>query len=1118
MKAFARALRPWIWFAAAALLQAGLASAQSSSGDVMQLFRSMGSDQQQQILQQLGIGGAQGAGAGTGTGATNNGVQSARQEDLEAEALRRQKEAQQKLDERLQILHPQDWIVVEVDTVPLPPRPSDTTEALFDALTAGTAGTAASAAFAQQLAGANAAQAVSQVNPAQLQQLQQLQQYQQGLATQGMTGLAPQFGYSTYPGYPGYPSQPGYNANPGYYGNEGYGTSAGCHSSPPYNPYNGNYGGQTYSDSYQNPNAYPGASPYPGYSPGSPDYPGLQNGNGVGQLQQQLPFQGGWQYGPPNLLVPPNMLRQAQLAALICTKNPYQLSPDGVLSLPGFEGIRLAGLTDVQATLRLELDPALRGLYFRITKLPLAKTGVEGLEPFGYDLFANAPSTFAPVTNVPLPADYVLGPGDQLEVQLYGNRNSTFMLPVGRNGQLNFPELGPINVAGERFITAKENIENRVARQMIGVKADVSMGQTRAIRVFVLGEAQAPGSYAVSGLATMTSALYAAGGIKRIGSLRDIQLKRQGQVVRHLDLYDMLIRGNTTDDARLLPGDVIFIPSVGPTVSIEGQVHRPAVYELKNETNVADLVQLAGGLTPDAEPSSAWVTRINEHQQRIVLPVNLSSPAARSFRLENGDVVRVMKLLPQLDSGIVLEGHLYSPGSVAYRPGMRLTDVIHSVDELEPNADLHYVLIRREVPPDRRIVAFSADLAAALAAPGGRADVALMPRDRVMVFDLSSGRDRLIQPLIEELQLQAHFDRPTQVVQVEGRVKVPGEYPLEPGMRVSDLLRAGGSLSDAAYGGTAELARYKIVNGEERQTELMSIDLAAVMRGDPKANIKLQPFDSLSVKQLSLWGQQEQVTLSGEVRFPGVYTIKNGETLKSVLLRAGGLTEFAYAEGSVFTRVELRYREQDQINTLAQRMQTDLAALALQGIAAGGQLGSSAGSAAANPTATLQLGQSLLAQLRGARAIGRLVIDLPALMREPVGSQDDVVLNNGDQLIVPKYEQEVTVIGEVQSLTSHLYHRNLTLDDYIAQSGGVTQRADRRRIYVVRANGSVVQDNAGAYFFRVGARNVQIRPGDTIVVPMNVSRLPSLLEWQAITSTLYNIAVGAATLKYIGVI
>ncbi|HEV2701220.1 MAG TPA: polysaccharide biosynthesis/export family protein, partial [Steroidobacteraceae bacterium] len=229
---------------------------------------------------------------------------------------------------------------------------------------------------------------------------------------------------------------------------------------------------------------------------------------------------------------------QQKLIVQIRLRNPYQLSREGVLALPGIAPIPLGGLTEMQATLRLESEPTLYGLYFRVTRLPLRKTGLEGLKPFGYDLFERDPSTFSPVTNVPVPADYVLGSGDELRVQLYGSQNRNFPLTVDRDGRVNFPELGPINVAGQHFSSVKEDIEQRVARQMIGVKASVSMGDTRSIRVFVLGEAQVPGSYAISGLGTITSALYAAGGIKRVGSLRDVQLKRGATVVRHLDLYD----------------------------------------------------------------------------------------------------------------------------------------------------------------------------------------------------------------------------------------------------------------------------------------------------------------------------------------------------------------------------------------------------------------------------------------------------------------------------------------------------------------------------------------------------------------------------------------------------
>jgi polysaccharide biosynthesis/export protein len=792
-------------------------------------------------------------------------------------------------------------------------------------------------------------------------------------------------------------------------------------------------------------------------------------------------------------------------------RNPFQLSREGVLTLPGLAAIPLAGLTEMQATLRLESDPMLSGLHFRITRLPLRKTGLEGLKPFGYDLFERAPSTFSPVTDVPVPADYVIGSGDQLQVQLYGNQNRNLTLTVDRDGRLSFPELGPINVAGQRFSSVKEDIEQRVARQMIGVKASVTMGDTRAIRVFVLGEAQVPGSYTISGLGTITSALYAAGGIKRIGSLRDIQLKRGATVVRHLDLYDLLIRGDTTDDAKLLPGDVVFIPPLGETASVEGEVNRPAIYEIRPGATVADLVRLGGGTTPDADQAQAQLTRIDERGERRVLGVSLTPTAAIAQPLRNGDLLRVTRLIPTLDAGIRIQGDVYTPGAVSWHQGMKLTDILPSIDELRPDADMHYVLIRREVPPDRHIEAVSADLAAALADPSSAANVSLLARDQITVFDLQSDRGRILAPLMDDLRRQAGYSQPSPLVRIDGRVKVPGEYPLEPGMHISDLIRAGGSLADSAYGGLAELARYRIVDGQSRQTQVIDIDLASVVKGDRTADLPLQPFDALSIKEISLWGEQEQVELQGQVRFPGTYAIKHGETLKSVLARAGGLTEFAFPEGSVFTRTELQEREQQQLDFLGQRMQTDIATMALQASAASQLNGQSS-----NPAASLSIGQTLLAQLRAAKAVGRLVIDLPRVINDPLGSEDDVVLRNGDKLIVPRYQQEVTVIGEVQSVTSHLYRADLSRADYIALSGGTTVHADASKIYVVRANGSVVA-NAGG-FFRINSHEVKIHPGDTIVVPLDTERLPPLPMWQAITQILYNVAVSVAAVHSLSVI
>jgi polysaccharide biosynthesis/export protein len=796
--------------------------------------------------------------------------------------------------------------------------------------------------------------------------------------------------------------------------------------------------------------------------------------------------------------------RLQALVELIRSRNPYRLSKDGVLNLPGFEGIPLAGLNEFQATIRLQAEPALRDLDVGLVRLPLRKIGVEALKPFGYDLFDRAPSTFAPVTNVPVPADYVVGPGDELAVQLYGSQNRNLRLDVGRDGRVSFPGLGPIDVAGQLFTAVKSNIEARVERQMIGVRASVSMGETRSIRVFVLGEAKRPGSYTISGLGTITSALFAAGGVRPIGSLREIQLKRQGQVIRNLDLYDMLIRGDTTDDAKLLPGDVVFVPPVGETVTVDGQVRRPGIYEIRSATGLSDVLQLAGGLTPEADRSRVSLTRIEDSGRRVVLQSDLNAAATAGAQpLRRGDSVRVSALRPTLDSGVLVQGHVHAPGVFAFRDGLRLTDVIRSVDDLRENADIRYLLIRRESMPDRHVSSISADLAAALAAPGSDADVPLMARDQITVFDLQSGRARVIKPLLEDIRLQSSHQRPTELVRIEGRARVPGEYPLEPGMRVSDLIRAGGGLTDAAYGGTAELTRYRVLNGESRQTELINVDLLAALRGDAAADVVLQPFDSLSIKEVPAWADQDEVRLDGEVRFPGRYSIRRGETLASVIARAGGLTEFAFPEGTVFTRTELKEREQKQLDVLASRLQNDLATLALQGVAAN----------QAQAGTALTVGQALLAQVRASEAVGRLVIDLPGTLRGPVGSGADVVLRDGDRLIVPRYQQEVTVIGEVQNATSHLFTPGLSRDEYVKLSGGVTRRADRDRIYIVRANGSVVASQGGRWFSMASA---PMKPGDTVVVPLDTERMPALPFWQSVTQIIYYLAVSAAAVNSFG--
>ncbi|HEU4428987.1 MAG TPA: SLBB domain-containing protein [Myxococcota bacterium] len=789
--------------------------------------------------------------------------------------------------------------------------------------------------------------------------------------------------------------------------------------------------------------------------------------------------------------------RHEALRERIQRGNPYLLDRLGRLELPGFEPLPLGGLDEELAAARLATDPELAAFAIRVKRLPLQRTGADALRPFGYELFTDAPSTFAPAPDTPVPSNYVVGAGDILRVQLFGSTNRSLSLEVGRDGQIDFPQLGPIAVDGMRFDEAKEQIEARVADQMSGVRANVEMGETRSIRVFLLGEVARPGSYTVSGLSTVTNALFVSGGISRVGSLRNVQLKRSGKLVQTLDLYDLLLKGDTSDDAALLPGDVVFIPPIGPSVGASGEVLRPALYEIAPGATLAELLSLCGGLAPEADASAAHLERLSERGERIVESVDLGSAPARAVRLRSGDRLHVPRVRATLEGAVVVDGHVLRPGPHEYRPGLRLGDVLSFAD-LEPKADTHYVLIRRELGPDRRVVAISADLAAALEERGGPADLPLAPRDRLTVFDRESGRDRVVSALMRELRSQATHDQPLQIASVAGRVRAPGQYPLEPEMRVSDLLRAGGSLEDAAYGGKAELTRHQVVDGEFRETELVEVDLGAVLRGDPAADLALAPYDTLTVKELPEWREQEAVTISGEVRFPGDYQVRRGETLYSVLQRAGGLTDLAFAEGAVFLREDLREREQQQLDQLEHRLRRDLAVMALQGGPPG------------EPPRSPQLADDLLSQLQSARAVGRLVIDLPAIVSGEERGSADILLKPGDRLIVPKESQEVTVIGEVQNPTSHRHVEGLSRDEYVELSGGFTEGADKRKLYVVRASGSVVAKDGGAWF-ELGSR--EIHPGDTIVVPLAASRMRPITLWTAATQILFNLAIAAAAVN-----
>jgi polysaccharide biosynthesis/export protein len=785
--------------------------------------------------------------------------------------------------------------------------------------------------------------------------------------------------------------------------------------------------------------------------------------------------------------------------------NPYKLNRFGVLEIPGLPSIPLAGLTADEATRRLSADPDLREFTVKLTLLRLEPLDDQGAKPFGYDLFQGVPSTFAPVKDIQVPIDYVVGPGDTFNVQLYGNETASYSLAVGRDGRIKFPKLGPISVSGMGFDSARAALEHRVAQQLIGTQVSVTMGDLRSIRVFVLGEAEKPGSYTVSGLSTMTNALFVSGGVKTIGSLRNIELKRNGHLVSVLDLYDLLLHGDTSADRQLMPGDVIFIPPIGVTATAYGALRRPAIYELKKEKTAEQLVNVAGGLSPDADGRLAQLERIDSSRLREMRNIDLTSNAGRNTELMNGDKLRVPAVRPTLENSVELSGYIFRPGAFQYRAGLRLTDVLSSFDELRPNADRHYIMIRRVIPPEEKIEVISADLARALSARGSAADPELRPRDSIIVFDLTANRARTVAPIIDDLKLQASATTPSQVVVIGGEVRAPGRYPLEPSMHVSDLIRAGGSLEDSAYTGDAELSRYEVVDGKERQTALLEVNLAAIRHNEPAADLELKPYDILVIKKTPQWELPGTIVLNGELRHPGRYPIQHGETLSSVLRRAGGLTDIAFDEGAVFIRDELKQREKDQLELLSNRLQSDLAALSLEAVSTSAVTGSGGGSGGGSAAQALAIGQQLIQQLRNTKPVGRLVIDVNQVMNGRAGGPSDVLLRNGDVLLIPKKTQEVTILGEVQSPTSHIYRAGLSRDDYIAKSGGTTQKADRKRIYIVRANGDVVSGGRSGWFRRSQA--TEIRPGDTIVVPLNTERVAPLPLWTAVTTIVYNLAI-----------
>lgn len=818
-----------------------------------------------------------------------------------------------------------------------------------------------------------------------------------------------------------------------------------------------------------------------------------------------------------------------------------------------------------------------------------SSTGSFKLKPFGYDLFAGEPSTFAPVSDVPIPSEYIVGPGDSLSIQLYGKETGSYNLTVNRQGNINIPQLGPINVAGQNFSEVKKLISSNIQERKIGVKSNISMGELRSIRVFVLGEAYRAASYTLSSLATVTQAIYAAGGINEIGSLRNIQVKRRGKVVATLDLYQLLLAGDTSGDVSLMAGDVVFIPTVGKTVGVKGEVSRPAIYELKNEQNISDVIKLAGGVTATAFEKVGKIGRINNSGLRSVISVDLNT--AQNSKVKNGDVIEVGSVLSALEQSITVKGHVQRPGIYGWHKGSKLSDILSSIKDFKAQPDLEYILITRKNSITGKLTSYSVNYSEYIKSKQAAVDFTLQPEDTVYVFNKQRNRSASLTPLLNVLKTQTELAEAAKVVTINGAIRNPGEYPLTINASVKDLLNAGMGYTqkselkfallarknaqlntevfyldltnrDALDKRLAALDRLYLFEHDQPRTELLK-DLIAELRqqadktlaqnvvtisGDvhfpgqypyvvnmtsselinlagglkessylvdadlvrfnhdgiknaeiTHQNIKLnsgfllQSLDTLHVKRIPEWQDNREIKLVGEIVFPGSYTLKKGEKLSDVIARAGGLTSEADAKAAIFTRVALKKQEAEKIAQLQAQLENETAQISLT-------------SDEKNNT-ELAESTNLLSKLNVAEAVGRLVIDLPHIIAHD--SPDDIRLDDGDALYIPKAKESISVIGEVQYATSHIYKNAFDLHDYIDRSGGLKTRADQDRIYVIKADGSVRLASNDNWFASQGEL---LAAGDTIVVPLDLEYKDGLTLWAAVTQIIYNSAVAVAAI------
>jgi polysaccharide export outer membrane protein len=743
---------------------------------------------------------------------------------------------------------------------------------------------------------------------------------------------------------------------------------------------------------------------------------------------------------------------------------------------------------------------------------------------FGYNLF-DSPGTFAPVDRVPVPTDYVIGPGDEIAIRAWGQIDVDYRAIVDRDGRIYIPKVGNINVVGAKFENLDGLVRAAISRIYKNFELTVTMGQLRSIQIFVVGQAKRPGSYTISSLSTLVNALFATGGPSSKGTMRKIQLKRGERLVTEFDVYDLLIRGNKSKDAKLLPGDVIFIPPAGQLVAISGSINSPGIYELKDKQTLDELVTMAGGLTTTAFGQKVLLERIRDREMRTVDEFALDK-AGLAKSLKDGDLVRVLPLSPRFDNAVTLQGNVALPARYPWREGMRISDLLRDNNDLLTNAfydrqnrgsltgksrerevNWDFAVIQRldKATLTSRYLPFNLGIAIL---GNQKENLLLQPGDIVTVYGAGEAlpktdADVVLQGSLLGMPARRFAWREGMTV----RDVIPDANWLIEYYDYWNNLKGSGMRTEINW----EFANIARLNLADLTKTTVPFDLGkAVLGKDDAQNIMLMPGDEISVftrdeMSVPVEKQAKYIRIDGEVPNAGVYRALPGETLKQILMRVGGATGNAYIFGAEFTRESTRIQQQKRLDEALDRMEAEAARLA----------SAESQSAITKEEAELvgqkmQAQKALIVKLRQIKTTGRIVLEMPR-DGATIKNIPALTLEDGDRLFIPPRPSIVSVYGAVYNQNAFIYRDRKDVGDYLAQAGGPTKDADKGSLYLVMADGTVVSKQQDGWFSSLTGKKVM--PGDAIVVPEELIKFSwskELKDWAQIT---YQFALGVAAIS-----